>query len=128
MSTEGTLDYSREYELPHPRAIHMGNHRRVAGRLLRLSKYLLCGGGLGLLVGCTTTVAVQDDEKTCTSIRKSELDYSQIRPIVEDIVGAATRRAEQQRRAAAVDLAAACAGKSQCVVLVDGQCYAVSSQ
>ena len=73
-------------------------------------------------------MAVQDDEKTCTSIRKSEVDYTQIRPIVEDIVGATERRAEQDRRAAAADLAAACAGKAQCVVLVGGQCYAVSSQ
>ena len=97
-------------------------------RLRSLSGLVLASTAALLSLGCTTTVAVQDDEKTCTSIQKTEIDYSQIRPIVEDIVGAATRRQQQQQRAAAVDLAQACAGKTQCVVLVDGQCYAVSAR
>ena len=99
----------------------------AAPRLRSLSGLGVVAAAALLSLGCTTTVAVQDDEKTCTAITKTEVDYSQIRPIVEDIVGAATGRA-QRERAAAVDLAQACAGKAQCVVLVNGQCYAVSAR
>lgn len=82
---------------------------------------------LASLAGCTTTTAIQTEGVTCVAVSKSEFDYSQIRPLVQDIVGAPAADTAEQR-AATPDLAAACAGKNQCVVVADGQCYGVVSQ
>ena len=38
----------------------MGNHRRATRRLAWLSKYLLCGCSIGLLVGCQTAEKIED--------------------------------------------------------------------